>query len=263
MIDLRRRDGRPLVVGHRGAPTLAPENTIDAFAAAVELGVDLVELDVLALDGGALVVAHSDRLSEVTHGAATGRVGARTFAELRELAPGLPTFAEAASWFATAAPAVGLHVDLKVPRERVGEVARTLVEAGVAERTVVSTVDRLSLREVQAAATGIALGLTYPEDRLEISRHRSLQPLVRAGLSLARASVPPRLPRMLRRAGAGVLMLQHRLVTAAAAERVHDAGCALFAWTVDDPRDVARVVAAGVDAVITNDPGSLLATLRP
>ena len=49
MIDLFRRDGRLLVVGHRGAAGVAPENTLDAFRAAVSLGVDVVELDVLAL----------------------------------------------------------------------------------------------------------------------------------------------------------------------------------------------------------------------
>ncbi|WP_410962308.1 glycerophosphodiester phosphodiesterase family protein, partial [Salmonella sp. SAL4355] len=59
MIDLGRRDGRPLRVGHRGAPALAPENTLRSFRAAVEHGVDLIELDVLDLVGGPLVVAHS------------------------------------------------------------------------------------------------------------------------------------------------------------------------------------------------------------
>jgi glycerophosphoryl diester phosphodiesterase len=261
VIELFRRDGRPLVVGHRGAPTLAPENTIDAFAAALELGVDIVELDVLALDGGPLVVAHSDRLEEITHGAARGRVGTRTLEELRDLAPGLPSFTDALEWFATAAPGVGLHVDLKVPVERVADVAMLLDDAGVSSRTVVSSADRRVLAEVARASARTALGLTYPEDRLEISRHRPMRPLVRVALSVARLSLPPRLPGMLRRAGAGAVMLQHRLVTPAAVARAHGAGCAVLAWTVDDPRDVARVLHAGVDAVITNDPGYLLATL--
>ncbi len=262
MIDLYRRSGRPLVVGHRGAPTLAPENTIASFAAAVELGVDVVELDVLELDRGPLVVAHSDRLEEVTHGAARGRVGDRTLDELRELAPALPTFAEAVDWFATAAPAVGVHVDLKL-RDRVAEAAALLERAGLAERTVVSSVDARALREVAAHAPHVRLGLTYPEDRLEVSRHRPLQPLVRGALALARAALPPRLPGLVRRAGAGALMLQHRLVTPAAVARAHAAGVPVLAWTVDDPEDVARVVDAGVDAVISNDPGTLLATLAP
>ena len=53
---VRRGDGRPLVVGHRGAAALAPENTIEALAAAVEAGADAVEFDV----GTGLLLGHSD-----------------------------------------------------------------------------------------------------------------------------------------------------------------------------------------------------------
>ncbi len=58
-------------------------------------------------------------------------------------------------------------------------------------------------------------------------------------------------------------MLQHRLVTASAVERAHAAGLPVLAWTVDEPADLARVVAAGVDGVITNDPRIFVATLKP
>jgi glycerophosphoryl diester phosphodiesterase len=70
---------------------------------------------------------------------------------------------------------------------------------------------------------------------------------------------------MLERAGAQALMLQHAVVSRAAVERAHAAGAAVWAWTVDDPAELARLDAAGVDAVISNDPRifSALATLRP
>ena len=57
MISLERRDGRPLRIRPQGASALAPENTLAAFRAALEVGVDLVEFDVVALDRGELVVA--------------------------------------------------------------------------------------------------------------------------------------------------------------------------------------------------------------
>jgi glycerophosphoryl diester phosphodiesterase len=261
VIDLFRRNGRPLVVAHRGAPTLGPENTLEAFSAAAALGVDVIEFDVLALEGGPLVLAHSDRLEEITHGVAYGRVGTRSLEELRELAPALPTFAEAVEWF-DANPDVGLHVDLKL-RSRVDEAARLLDRAGLAGRTVMSSTDPRMLREVASVAPRIRLGLTYPEDRLQVSRWRPLRPVIRACLTAARASVPPRIPRMLLQASAGALMLQHTLVSEAAVARAHSVGCPLLAWTVDAPADLARAVAVGVDAVITNDPKQLLATLAP
>ena len=68
MIDLRRREGRPLRIGHRGTAALASENTIGSLALALELGCDLVEFDVLDFDGS-LVLAHS--LSEVPGEVAT------------------------------------------------------------------------------------------------------------------------------------------------------------------------------------------------
>ena len=49
-------------------------------------------------------------------------------------------------------------------------------------------------------------------------------------------------------------MLHHAVVSAAAVERAHAARAAVWAWTVDDPTELVRVEAAGVDAVITNDP---------
>ena len=71
---------------------------------------DAIEFDVLDLVGGPLVVAHSNDLFEVSHGRATGTVRDRSLAELRELAPELPTLDEALAFFADD-PEVAAHVD--------------------------------------------------------------------------------------------------------------------------------------------------------
>ena len=60
---------------------------------------------------------------------------------------------------------------------------------------------------------------------------------------------------MIERVGAAALMLHHAVVSAAASvERAHGLGAAVWAWTVDDPAELAPLDAAGVDAIITNDP---------
>ena len=151
------------------------------------------------------------------------------------------------------APGVGLHVDLKL-RERLDELGTELVRHGVDARTVVSGVHVPSLRAVGRAAPRVRIGITYPEDKLSISRKPYLWPIVSLGLTSMRASVALRLPRLARNAGATAVMLQHRLVTAAGVERAHAVGLPVLAWTVDDAADLARVEAAGVDGVITNDP---------
>jgi glycerophosphoryl diester phosphodiesterase len=254
VIDLRRRNGGPVLrIGHRGAASLAPENTVRAMRAAVERGVDLVEFDVLDLPRGPLVLAHSDRLEEVSHGAATGSVRARSLEQLREVAPELPTLDDALGYFADEAPEVGLHVDLKLTT-RLDELCAALARFGVEGRTVVSSFHVPSLREVARRAPSVGIGFTFPEDRLGVSHRPRLQPLVGRGLAAARTVVPRLLPRMVARAGAGALMLQHRLVTSSGVRRMHALGVPVLAWTVDEPEELERVVAAGVDGVITNDP---------
>ena len=260
MIDLRRRSDRVLRVGHRGAASLAPENTLRSFRAAASHGVDLIEFDVLDLPRGPLVLAHSDHLDEVTHGAATGRVRNLSLDHLRALAPELPTFDDALAFFVDEEPEIGLHIDLKL-RTRLDELAAAIVRHGLESRTVVSGVHVPSLRAVARGAPGVTIGITYPEDRLSISRKPYLWPVVSLGLTSMRASIPLRLPRLARRAGAAAVMLQHRLVTESSVERAHAVGLPVLAWTVDEPADLERVVAAGVDAVITNDPRIFVATL--
>lgn len=254
MLRLRREPGTPVLrVGHRGAAHLAPENTIRSLRAAVEHGVDIVEFDVLDLADGTLVLAHSDRLLEVSHGAATGSVRSRTLAELREVAPELPTLDEALAFFVDEAPHVGLHVDLKL-RNRLEELATALRRYGVERRTVVSCGHPTSLVAVAREAPEVAIGFTYPEDRFGVGNRRALRPAVRLGLSSFRAAIPAMLPRLLRRSGAGALMLQHQLVTRRSVAAAHRLGAPVLAWTVDAPAELERVVAADVDGVITNDP---------
>ena len=254
MIELRRGDGEPVLrIGHRGAAHLAPENTVRSLRAAVAHGVDLVEFDVLDLPRGPLVLAHSNHLAEVSHGRATGSVRSRTLAELREVAPELPTLDEALAFFADEAPGVGLHVDLKL-QTRLDELGSALRRFDLDQRTVVSSFHVPSLRAVARAAPGVRVGFTYPEDRLGVSRHSLLRPVIGAGLAAARAVTARRLPGMVRRAEATALMLNHRLVTAGAVARAHAAGAPVLAWTVDTRPELERVVRAGVDGVITNDP---------
>lgn len=226
---LLRGEGRLVRVGHRGAAALAPENTLASFEAALAAGVDAIEFDVLALAGGPLVLGHS----------------------AAELPDEPATLDEALDFLA--ARDVGVHVDLKLTT-RLDEVADAIRRHGLADRAVASSFHLPSLRALAAAAPELRLGFTYPEDRYGVSKRRALRPAIRVGTLALRRAVVARVPAMLARAGASVLMLQHAVVSAAAVERAHAEGAAVWAWTVDDPAELARLERAGVDAVITNDP---------
>ena len=237
---LLREDGPLIRVGHRGAATLAPENTLESFEAALAHGVGAIEFDVLDLPDGPLVLGHSRA----------------------ELAAAPPTLDEGLAFLAE--HDVAAHVDLKLTT-RLDEVAAALRRHDLGERAIVSSFHLPSLHAFAAAAPEIPVGFTYPEDRYGVSKRRALRPAIRIGTLALRRAIVARVPAMVARAGASALMLQHAVVSPAAVARAHAAGAAVWAWTVDDPVELARLDAAGVDAVISNDPRifSALATLAP
>jgi len=240
-----------LRIGHRGGGALAPENTLAAFKRTIEVGVDFVEFDVLDLDDGTLVLAHSDDLHEVSHGGADGRVRSLRLDALREVAPGLPTLEEALEFLSTAG--VGLHADVKSPRHG-RDIALALRRHGVVERTVASSFWTSALRDLRAEEPRLALGITYPEDRRGLARRRLLTPLVPSVVAVLAQALPRRLPRWLRSTGATVAMLHYAVLSRAAVGRCHETGAGVWAWTVNDADELRRVVDLGVDGVISDDP---------
>lgn len=248
------------MIGHRGASAIAPENTVEAFRAAVTLGADLVELDVVAHPGGSLLVAHSLDLEELTHGGERGDARSLSCDELRRAAPLLCTLDEALAFFAEEATETGIMIDLKL-RERLGEVAAALGRHDVADRTIVSGTSASALRTVASGAPGVLVGFTYPEDRHGINDHRLTRPLIGPGLRALRLTMPRRAQGMVRRSGADALVLNHRLVTLDVVTRVHALGAPVLAWTANEETEIRRLTEAGVDAVITDDPALAVATL--
>jgi glycerophosphoryl diester phosphodiesterase len=252
-VELRRPRGPVARVGHRGAAALAPENTLRSLELAVELGCDMLEFDVLALSDGMLVLAHSNRLREVSHGAAGGRVRRRSLDALRGIAPELPTFDEALAYLAEQFPDTVLQVDLK-QRGVEEAVVAALRRHGVMERSWISGFDAVSLRRVASLAPELPRSYTLPRDRLGISRRGPLAPLVRGALAVTGAGLPRRLPSLLERAAAAAATLHYSVATPEAIRAAHEAGAAVYVWTVDDAGLAQRLIRAGADGIITNDP---------
>lgn len=247
-----RGDGPVLRIGHRGAAAIAPENTLRGFEAALEIGVDWIEFDVLDLEDDALVLAHSNDLHEVSHGAHAGFVRTQTLDVLRRFAPEMPTLDEALAFFA-ARPGVGLHLDLKTHAHG-HEIAEALSRHGVADRTFVSSHSWQALREIASHAPAITRGLTYPEDRFGIGKRPVLLPVLGAAVVAMRGALPRRIEGWLARAGASVAVLHQALISRTVVERCHALGVPVIAWTVDDEVRARRLAALGVDGIVSNDP---------
>jgi glycerophosphoryl diester phosphodiesterase len=238
VISLERLDGRPLRIAHRGASALAPENTLAAFRAALEVGVDLVEFDVIALETGELVVAHSPG----------------------EIVPETPTLDEALRFFVDEAPEVGLHLDLKLT-ERERDVVESVRRHGLSERTFVSSYYFGTARSIGVLDGGIRIGFTVPRRIFRISEHGRSAPIARIALRLLRLLTPPLVGPLLTATRATVLVLHHSLVTSGSVRAAHEREAAVVTWTVDDVSVLERVERAGVDAVVSNDPRIFMSTL--
>jgi glycerophosphoryl diester phosphodiesterase len=229
------RDGRPLVIGHRGARALAPENTLESFEAAVAAGADAIELDV----GKDLVVAHSEH-------------------ELPERALSLDDALE----FVRARD-VGVLVDLKRPGiER--DVVESLRRHSLVERAFVSSTSPRALRRVAAFDGELVRSITYPNDRYRISRFSWPGAVASGTAAAARSAMPLRVPLLLTTARVRVLTLHHTLLSPAVLRVARARGASVVAWTVNDPERIVALARLGVDAVVTDDPGKAreaLATL--
>jgi glycerophosphoryl diester phosphodiesterase len=236
-VNLRREGDLPLVIGHRGAAALAPENTLASLEAAVAAGADLVEFDV----GAEFVLGHSSR--EV---------------------PDEPISLDDALAF-LAAHGVGAHVDLKdvgIEEEIVAAIRRHDLTGPV----VVSTVSAASLRRIAALAPELGRAITYPHDRHGISGIPWPGALTRAGAGALRAAMPLRVPSLLRRAHANALSLHHALASRLAISTAHRHDAPVLVWTVNEPELVERLAGAGADAIISDNPKmvrQVLATLDP
>jgi len=230
-VSLPKPSGGYVKVAHRGASALAPENSLAALEAALGAGVDMVELDVVPVEGS-LHLAHST-------------------AQLR---PDSPVLEEALRLFTGAAEArIWLDLDVKTPGHE-----QALMEAvaahGLLERTLVTSFHPQVLREARRLEPGIATGLAYPNDRYGLSERRPLGVFVGPGLRVLRVALPARIGRMLSSAGADAAMLHHSLVTPTVVARCRAAGAQVFAWTIETADDLGRVLAAGADGAIANDP---------
>jgi glycerophosphoryl diester phosphodiesterase len=224
-------------VGHKGADALAPGNTAEAFAAGAAAGVDMLEFDVLseALDGtGELRLAHDpDDLA--------ARPGALTLEQALEHLAG-DAYAE-----------LELDVDLKLPGYEL-RVLDALRRHDLLGRSLVCSTHAASLRVLRAAAPELRLGFSYPALRSDPTTRPGTKYAALAAATAARRVLPAVFARRVRRGEFDAVMIHWRLFSPALLRAVRRAGGQVYVWTVDDGALVQRLVALGVDGVITNDP---------
>jgi glycerophosphoryl diester phosphodiesterase len=202
-------------MGHR-------ENTLPAFTAAVLLGADMVELDLRRTRDGEIVVLHDQSLQRLWGvDASVGDLDLADVAVLGEADVRIPTLREVVE-------VVPIPLMVDFTRREVVPVALDVVQAlGALERSLFVTGNVEALRMLRGLSAEARLGLTWLD-----------------------GEEPP--VALLEELGAEYWNPMFGLVTPEGVAAVHRAGLKASTWTVDDPRDMARVLQAGVDAVVSN-----------
>src|SRR5687767_7214655 len=239
------RDHRPLSVAHRGHSIAYPENTLEAYRKAIELGVEMIECDVNITRDGTLVMMHDSTLDRTTTG--TGRVSASTWEEVQRLDAGgkfKPQFA-----------------GVRVPSTE--ETLMLYKEAGI-----------LSCFEIKGAdgdeSDRIALGLVDLFVKHDMLDKAFLSSYHHEALHLAKSKCPELLlgperlpddapadpPEAVRQAklfDAPVLQHQYTVLTADVVRALHENEIAVWAWSTTDEASMVFSIELGADALMGDD----------
>lgn len=226
-----------LIIAHRGASAYAPENTLAACERAVDMGADMIELDVQRSRDGELVVFHDDT-TERWDGQPR-LASACSLAELLALDIGgehVATLAEICEL--SRRTGIALNVELKQP-DIVAPTVQMIHEFGIAKRVIVSSFYEAALAELLRTAPDIERGYLMGTDtyRLDV-RAREFWPF----LALKRVQAHAWHPYFDLPALDQVIPLARK------------AGYAVNVWTIDDPEVMERMVAYGATGIITNKP---------
>jgi glycerophosphoryl diester phosphodiesterase len=278
----RQAPNRPLVVAHRGASGIVAEHTEQAYVAAIAAGADALECDVRLTRDGHLVCVHDRTVDRTSDG--VGRVSEFDLADLSALdfsswrdepylagvAPdraatgGVLTLETLLALIADAGRTVRLLVETKHPTRYAGlvekELVRVLHRFGWAAEPGLGTPDRVSARRRPAPVDGPVSVMSFAP--IALRRVRLLAPDLPTVLLMDRLLTARRdgtLPPGVGIAGPGLEVL---FTDPGFVARAHARGNLVYVWTVDARADIDYVLGLGVDAVISNRPGDVLARLR-
>lgn len=249
---------RPLVMAHRGGRALWPENTLYAFERAVELGVDVLEMDVHTTADGVPVVMHDDTVDRTTDG--SGPIHSFTLDELKGLDAGYDWSSDEGQTFPyrgqgitvptleevfTAFPNVPLNIEIKQQEpSMVASFCQLIRDHGLSDQVLVASFHEETIDEFRATCPEVATSTGTVETVVLFALSRLFLEAT-YGAPAEAAQVPEY--------RSGLHVLAPRFIDAA-----HNRNLEVHAWTINEEEDMQRVIALGVDGIITDYPDRLL-----
>ncbi len=249
----------PLIIGHRGASAVTPENTLVAFERAMQDGADGVELDVRLARDRVPVVIHDTTLART--GLVSGLVSELSSGELLRTDVGswfnrqqrdatdqfagqkLPTLSQVLDLFEQYSGVLYLEMKSEgTGMSLAAETVRTIQQHSMGERVIVLSFDLSLVREVKNVDSGIRTAALF-------------EPRASRPVALVRRM---RLVELAKDCGADEIALHHSLAGRRLVEKTQQAGLSTVVWTVDNARWVERARSLGIKALITNNPAPML-----
>ncbi|MEQ8593981.1 MAG: glycerophosphodiester phosphodiesterase [Parvibaculum sp.] len=236
-----------LAFAHRGGAGAWPENTMPAFQGAVDLGYRYLETDVHATRDGVLLAFHDDKLDRVTD--RTGVIAEMDYADVKQARVDgrepIPLMAD----LLLAWPEVRINIDPKRDNAA-GPLIRLLKDMNAIDRVCVTAFSGKRTAGIRAAlgprlCTGMGPMSTA---RLRFSTWSGPLGFVWGGFVEGCAQIPVR-------------QYGIRLVDRALVDRAHELGLQVHVWTIDDPVEMRRLIDAGVDGLMTDEPALLKTVL--
>ncbi len=251
----------PMVIAHQGGEELRPSNTMASFSHAMELGVDVLEMDVHSTADGELVLIHDDTVDRTTDG--TGRVHDLTLAEIQQLDAGHYWTADEGQTYPyrgqgiqiatleevlTAFPGTRLNIEIKQLEPSIaGQLCDTLRRFDMTDRALVASFHPESINEFRTACPDTPTSMVESEIRMFYVLHR---------LGLASLYSPPAEAIQVPEEDGGIYILSERFIGDA-----QGIGLNVHAWTIDETEDMARLLERGLDGIITDRPDRMLELL--
>jgi glycerophosphoryl diester phosphodiesterase len=260
-----------LVHGHRGARAVLPENTLPAFEYAIAQGVDALELDLAVTKDNVLVVSHDPHINDkICTGPKGGSRAIRelTLAQVRQWDCGAvanPEFPKQKAVPGTKMPTLdevlalssqgnfAFNIETKsfpdkpeltpAPAEFARLVAEAVRQRKLAPRVIVQSFDWRTLEEMKKIAPEIQLSALHPS-------------------GMADAILKMDYVNVIHKMGIPLISPHYRLVSKSKVDEAHKLGMKVIPWTANDVSVWDDLIAAGVDAIITDDPAALIAHLK-
>ena len=226
------KTSKPLVIGHRGAMGHETENTLASVQKALDLGVDMIEIDVFKIQSGEIVVFHDEKVDRLTNGG--GNIEEYNIVQLRQLildgGHKIPMLQDVLKQIDNK---VALNIELKGPgtADRVNFIVDYYIKSKgwSPENFVISSFNWDELRDMRSHNADIKIAVLTSED-----------PIIAIDVAkeLKAVAINP----------------HFETLTKENTAKIHEEGLKVYTWTVNEPEDIQKMTEFGVDGIITNYP---------